>query len=106
MNILKPQKILFEKLKNIQNLMEEIRYTEEIENIKLENYREENIEINDISIEKSMINNTNIINSNLEKNTFVDVEFKNCNFLIVNRKRYVIIYMICHARPGKHKRFS
>ena len=52
MNILKPQKILFEKLKNIQNLMEEIRYTEEIENIKLENYREENIEINDISIEK------------------------------------------------------
>ncbi len=38
MNILKPQKILFEKLRNIENLLEEIKDIQEIENISLEDY--------------------------------------------------------------------
>ena len=65
MKILKPQKILFEKLEKIENLLEEVGKRDSINNINLENYKEEHIEINDITIEKSIIKNTDIINSNL-----------------------------------------
>ena len=64
MKILKPQKILFEKLEKIENLLEEVGKRDSINNINLENYKEEHIEINDITIEKSIIKNTDIINSN------------------------------------------
>ncbi len=77
MQILKPQKIFFDKLSKIESLINEINVNDKINNIILEEYKEESIEINDITIEKSVISNTNIINSNLSKNTFVDIEFKN-----------------------------
>ncbi len=77
MNILKPQKILFGNLKKINDLLEEVKEKEELENIELNEYKAENIECNDITIEKSIINNTNILSSNLEKNSFTDIEFKN-----------------------------
>lgn len=67
MNILKPQRILFDKLTRIENLLDEMKENEKIDNIYLEDYKEENIEFNDITIEKSIIDNTDIINSNLEK---------------------------------------
>lgn len=75
MNILKPQKILFGNLKKINDLLEEVKEKEELENIELNEYKAENIECNDITIEKSIINNTNILSSNLEKNSFTDIEF-------------------------------
>ena len=77
MNILKPQKILFGNLKKINDLLEEVKEKDELENIELNEYKAENIECNDITIEKSIINNTNILSSNLEKNSFTDIEFKN-----------------------------
>ena len=51
MNILKPRKILVDNLINIENLLDEITETKELENINLENYKESNIKINDITIE-------------------------------------------------------
>ena len=38
MNILKPRKILVDNLINIENLLDEIKETEELENINIENY--------------------------------------------------------------------
>ena len=52
MNILKPRKILADNLINIENLLDEIKETEKLENINLENYKESNIKINDITFEK------------------------------------------------------
>ena len=80
MNILKPQRQLFESLTQIDNLLEKIEKEDELENITIENYKKEKIEFTDITIKKAIINNTDFINSNLEKNTFIDIEFNNCNF--------------------------
>ena len=46
MNILKPRKILADNLINIENLLDEIKETEKLENINLENYKESNIKKN------------------------------------------------------------
>ena len=43
MNILKPQKILFGNLKKINDLLEEVKEKEELENIELNEYKAENI---------------------------------------------------------------
>ena len=75
MNILKPQKKIFEKLNYIENILEETKNNDEFQNIEVNNYKKENIEFFDITIEKSKFNNTDIIDSSLEKNTFIDVEF-------------------------------
>ena len=80
MNILKPQKMLFSNLRKINDLVEEIKNDEKLENINIENYKKENIELTDITIEKAIINNVEFISSNLERNTFIDIEFSNCNF--------------------------
>ena len=39
MNILKPRKILVDNLITIENLLDEIKGTEKLENINLENYK-------------------------------------------------------------------
>ena len=80
MNILKPQKILFDKLKSIEDILEELQNKDEVENINFKDYKNESIELTDITIRKAIFANVEIINSNLEKNTFIDIEFKNCNF--------------------------
>lgn len=80
MNILRPQKILFNNLKRIENLNEEINIYKEIKNIYIENYREDNVDFTDVRIEKAIMNNVEIINGKLENNTFIDIEFNNCNF--------------------------
>ena len=67
MSIVKPQKILFNESKKIENIIEEIETNDEIVNVILENRKEENIEFTDVSIEKSIFSNTEITNSNLEK---------------------------------------
>ena len=46
MSILRPQKILFKELRKVENILEEIKVNEELENIILENYKTENIEFN------------------------------------------------------------
>lgn len=80
MNILKPQKILFEDTRKIEDLLDEINNDNEIENISIESYNKERIEIIDVTIRRSIINNISLICGNLEKNTFIDIEFNNCNF--------------------------
>ena len=45
MNILKPQKILFNNLTKIDDFVEEIEKDDEIENISIEDYKKENIEL-------------------------------------------------------------
>lgn len=80
MSILKPQKMLFNNLRQIYNLLDEVKEIDELDNITIENYRETNIEFASITIKRAIINNTEILSSNLEKNTFIDIEFNNCNF--------------------------
>ena len=79
MNILKPQKILFDKLENVIDILVEFQKKDEIENVNFEEYKNENIELTDITIRKAIFTNIEITDSNLEKNTFIDIEFKNCN---------------------------
>ena len=63
MNILKPQKLVLDKLIKTNNLSN-TEEDEKISNINLESFKKDNIELNDITIEKSIITNTEIINSN------------------------------------------
>ena len=77
MNILKPQKILFDKLENVIDILVEFQKKDEIENVNFEEYKNENIELTDITIRKAIFTNIEITDSNLEKNTFIDIEFKN-----------------------------
>lgn len=56
MNILKPQKILFDKMIKIEDLLGSIKENE-INNIILDNYKKENIKTNDITIERAILNN-------------------------------------------------
>ena len=53
MNIVRPQKILFNNLRKIENLVDEINAKEELDNICIENYIEEKLELIDIKIEKA-----------------------------------------------------
>ena len=80
MNVLKPQKILFGELETIDNLLENVKEDEQISHILLENYKQDEVRLNGIKMEKAVVNYCDIVNSNLEGNTFIDVEFKNCNF--------------------------
>ena len=93
MNILKPQKIVYEELKIIENFQEEIKEKDEFENIIIQNYKEKNIRLNDITIKKSIINNVELTNSKLEKNTFIDIQFNNCNSTIISWSIYKYIFL-------------
>ena len=75
MNILKPQKILFKNLKNIENLINEFENTGELTNIITENYKKENIEFTDIKIEKSILNNIRLSNKGIDLANLVWEEF-------------------------------
>ena len=43
MSILRPQKILFSNLRKIDNLLDELSKSKELDNISIENYRDEHI---------------------------------------------------------------
>ena len=80
MSILRPQKILFSNLRKIDNLLDELSKSRELDNIAIANYKDENIEFTDLKVDKAIINNVEITNGNLSNNTFIDIEFNNCNF--------------------------
>lgn len=80
MNILKPQKMLFDNLRTIENLQSELIENDELENVKIKDYSTSNLEVFDATCNKAIFNNVSIINSRLEKTSFTDVEFSNCNF--------------------------
>ena len=75
MNILKPQKMLLNNLRKINNLLEEFNENDidTLENIIIKDYRYNNIILNDITIKRAIINNINFINCNLDKNSFIDI---------------------------------
>lgn len=80
MNILKPQKMLFDNLRTIENLQSELIENDELENVKVKDYSNSNLEVFDFTCNKAIFNNVSIINSRFEKTSFTDVEFSNCNF--------------------------
>ena len=80
MNILKPQKIFINKIRKIENFIEEIKINDCLESVYIEDYMNENIELSNIKIGKAILNNVEVINGNLQDNTFIDIEFNNCNF--------------------------
>ena len=80
MNILKPQKMLFDNLRTIEDLQKELIENDELENVKVKDYSNSNLEVFDFTCNKEIFNNVSIINSRLEKTSFTDVEFCNCNF--------------------------
>ena len=80
MNIIKPQRAFLKNLSALDDFLEEIKNIDLIENKIIENIREEKIEIYDIRFENVIFNNIEIVSSTLEKNTFINVEFKNRNF--------------------------
>ena len=51
-NILRPQKIIENDLTNIVDLLKEIKEDDNLENIKIENYKQENIELQKIFFPK------------------------------------------------------
>ena len=80
MNILKPQKMLFDNLRNIEDLQNELVENDEIDNVEVKDYLTNNLEAFDITFDKAILNNVSIINSKFEKTSFTDIEFSNCNF--------------------------
>ena len=80
MNILKPQKVLFDKLRIVENFETELKSDIELENISVENCFLENPRVYEVSIEKAVLKNVSIVGGNLEKSSVTDVEFVNCNF--------------------------
>ena len=56
MNILKPQKIVYEELKIIENFQEEIKEKDEFENIIIQNYKEQNINIYPVYNYQNLLN--------------------------------------------------
>ena len=62
MNILKPQKMLFDNLRTIENLQSELMENDELENVKIKDYSTSNLEVFDVTCNKSVVNNTSIIN--------------------------------------------
>ena len=47
MNILKPQKMLFDNLRTIENLQSELIENDELENVKIKDYSTSNLEVLD-----------------------------------------------------------
>lgn len=45
MNILKPQKMLFDNLRTIENLQSELIENDELENVKIKDYSTSNLEV-------------------------------------------------------------
>lgn len=81
MNILKPQKVFFNNLEKVENLLDEIeKSNDSIKNKTIIDTDFEDIKIYDTEFETIEFSNTNILNSKIEKNTFTDVIFNNCNF--------------------------
>ena len=50
MKILKPQKISYDKLKKVENLLKELEENEKINNINLENYKQKNIQLKEMLV--------------------------------------------------------
>ena len=50
MNIIKPQKKLFENLNQISDLVQVLKNTDELEKVHIENYQAEELEINEVKI--------------------------------------------------------
>ena len=73
MNILKPQKMLFDNLRTIENLQSELMENDELENVKIKDYSTSNLEVFDVTSNKAIFNNVSIINSRFEKTSFTDV---------------------------------
>lgn len=82
MNIQKPQKIFFEmnNLEKINNIEDEIQDDSRIEYKIIECQNVENIENYDVEFRVVKFIKCNILSSKLEKFSFVDVIFDNCNF--------------------------
>ena len=78
MNILKPQKALFNEIKN-ESLDNAIK-NEKIERKHFESEEKAEIELYDIDFEYCEFNKVTVLSSKLEKATFKDVIFNNCNF--------------------------
>ena len=78
MNILKPQKALFNELQNEQ--LDKIIKNGKIERKHFESEEKSEIELYDIDFEYCEFNKVTIISSKIEKATFKDVIFYNCNF--------------------------
>ena len=78
MEILKPQKKYFEKLQN-KNLCD-ISHSEDIEYCYFENEDCNNIELWDFKFQYCKFNHVCMQQGKLEKITFIDVIFDNCNF--------------------------
>lgn len=69
-----------ETTKKVNNLLNELKDTDNVKNIVVEGYKEEKIKLTDITIKIAKLNNVEIIRSNLANNTFMNTEFYNCNF--------------------------
>ena len=57
MNILKPQKMLFDNLRTIENLQSELMENDELENVKIKDYSTSNLEVFDVTCNKAIFNN-------------------------------------------------
>ena len=57
MNILKPQKMLFDNLRTIENLQSELMENDELENVKIKDYSNSNLEVFDVTCNKAIFNN-------------------------------------------------
>lgn len=91
MNILKPQKILFNNLRKIENLIEEINICKEIDNVSVENYKEYNANFSMASIENILFTNSSLRNSTFQENKFMHiiVEFvQNMKNIVVDFVQY------------------
>ena len=55
MNILKPQKMLFDNLRTIENLQSELMENDELENVKIKDYSTSNLEVFDFTCNLSLI---------------------------------------------------
>ncbi len=81
MNILKPQKALFNGIKvaKFNDTVNEFK-EDNIEQFKFENEDTSGIEIYDADFEYCEFDKITMLNAKIEKATFKDVIFKNCNF--------------------------
>ena len=61
MNILKPQKMLFDNLRTIENLQSELIENDELENVKVKDYSNSNLEVLDVTCNKAIFNNVSIM---------------------------------------------
>ena len=80
MKKIKPPILELERITEVKNPEVEIQENETVEERKIQNFEHENIVWCNIKFEKTLLNNVKITNSKLERNTFTDVIFRNCNF--------------------------